>query len=71
LLEQVAGGAAQDQESSRIAWAVRENAQQREQVRSALNLIDDHKTAEGFECEPRVLKAAEMEGIFEIEVVAG
>jgi hypothetical protein len=70
LLEQVAGGAAQDQESSGIPRAVREDAQEREQIRSALNLIDDHKTPEGFECEPWVLKAAEMEGVFEVEVIA-
>ena len=71
MLEQVAGGAAQDQESSGVPWSVRKNAQQREQIRSALNLVDDHKTAERFECEPWALEPAEVQRIFEIEVVAG
>jgi hypothetical protein len=36
-----------------------------------LNLVDDHKTAEGFKCEPWVLESAQVRRILEIEVIPG
>jgi len=44
------GRAAENQEPRWMSRAVREHTQSREQIRAALNLVDDHQTAKAAEC---------------------
>jgi len=43
-LDQVERGAAQNEKAGRRVLAIRQHAQQREQLRPALNLVDDHQS---------------------------
>ena len=48
--------------------AIRQDSQQGEQVRPALNLVDDHEPREWAERLPRRLQAGQIQGVFEIEI---
>ena len=67
-LDQVERGAAQDEKAGRRARAIRQDAQQREQVGPALDLVDDDEPGERAERLPRCVQAGQVQGIFEIEV---
>ena len=66
--DEIGRGAAQDEKASRPARAVGQHAEHREEVRPALELVDDGEASERTQREHRVAQAGEVGWIFEIEV---
>src|SRR4029079_652220 len=59
--------AAENQEGRWPARTIGENTQDREKLRPALDLIEDHQPSERFESEHRLRQPGERAGILEIE----
>jgi len=70
LADEIARGAAQNQEAGWAIGPVNESAKNREQFRSELDLVDDDESSKVRECELRINESTEVGRIFEIEVVA-
>jgi hypothetical protein len=68
LADQIPGGAAEDEESASRP-GVHQEAQEREQLRLALDLVDDHGAAEPFEGKLRLLEPGQVAGVLEVEPV--
>ena len=69
LLEQVGRGAAENQEPRRQRLAVGQHAQQREQVRAALDFVDHHQPLERAQGGVRLGEPGEALRVFQVEVV--
>src|SRR5262245_36204826 len=68
LLEQRRRGAAENQEPSRTPRAIDKHAQHLEQIGLALNLIEDHQSAQGLERQERISQTGLILWIFQIEI---
>jgi hypothetical protein len=67
LFQEMRGGAAKDEKARWAAWPVSKDAQQREQVRASLDLVDDDQPSEVGQCRRRVVQAMKVGGKLEIE----
>jgi len=67
LADQVARGAAEDEEARRIPGAVDEHAQEREQLRGTLDLVDDDQPAQPLQGQLGLGQGREVGRVFQVE----
>ena len=69
LADQLAGRTAEDQVPLVQGFPIDQHPQQREQLGTALDLVDDDQTFQRFQGELRVRQPVEVPGVFQIEVM--
>ena len=67
LAQQVGRGAAEDEEAGGVPGPVGEHAEQGEEIRPPLDLVDDDETPQGLEREAGVGEPGDVGGILEVE----